>query len=349
MAARPADVRFTLATVAQIPRARLLRRFYITSVTSMPTVLLENYYRHFRRLHCNINMGNRAPHKPIMLLAALWQIEASQIIDNVIELNSNLVYSFQAHWEILVGNDVWQQRPAYPFYFLRQESFWHLKDRAGRPLAKDEIGNSPSIKLLNEAGISASLDDDLWQLVEGAAERDYLRAALLHEYFGVSLMHLIQSLPANMKFAALERYLVRDFDLFKYRKVAEPSNDTYFISKWIFDEAIRNLYMERCAVCRMKAEMPNGDSISNPIHILPEDGYYNQDPRNGINLCANHAVVFRHGGLAIGDDYRLLCSPHLVASERFVPEGTRILLPQDERFAPALPALTWHRTNVFVP
>ncbi len=315
----------------------------------MPSALLEHYNKRFRGLHCNVDKGRRAPHKPIMLLAVLWQIEASQIIDNVIELNSNLVYCFQAHWEILVGNDVWQQRPAYPFYFLSKERFWHLKDRAGRPLGQDEIGNSPSIKRLNEAVISVSLEDDLWQLLQGAAERDYLRAALLHEYFDVSLKDLVQSLPANMKFSALKRYLVRDFDLFKYREVAEPINDTYFISKWIFDDAIRNLYMERCAVCRMKAEMPNGDSISNPIHILPEVGYYNQDPRNGINLCANHAFVFRHGGLAIGDDYRLLCSPHLVASEQFVPAGTRILLPQDERFAPALAALTWHRTNVFVP
>jgi putative restriction endonuclease len=315
----------------------------------MPSALLENYYKRFRALHCNINRGSRAPHKPIMLLALLWQIEAGQIVDNAFYLDSDLVFCFQAHWDVLVGNDGWQQRPAYPFYFLRTERFWHLKDRDGKPVGSDEIDNSPSIKLLNEAGISASLDDDLWHLVQGPGERDYLRAALLHEYFGASLKDLILSLPANMKFAALKRYLLQDFDLFKYRKLAEPSNDTYFISKWIFDDAIRNLYRERCAVCRMKAEMPNGESISNPIHILPEAGYYNQDPRNGINLCANHAFVFRHGGLAIGDDYRLLCSSHLAASERFVPEGTRILLPQDERFAPALAALTWHRTNVFVP
>ncbi len=315
----------------------------------MPSAALENYYKRFRHLHCNVNKGNRAPHKPIMLLSVLWQIEAGQIVENVLELNNNLVYSFNAHWDVLVGSDSWLQRPANPFYFLGYEGFWKLHLKDGGPLPKDVIGDNPTIARLNRVGAFATLNDDLWCIVQGVSERDYLRAALLHEYFNISLQQLIQSLPTNLKVAALKRYLEQDFDLFKYRRVAEPSNDTYFISKWVFDDAIRSLYMDRCAICSMSAEMPNGDSISNPVHILPVDYYHNQDPRNGINLCANHAFVFRHGGLAIDDGYRLVTSPHLVASDRFVPAGNRILLPQDERLAPALSALAWHRSNVFVP
>ncbi len=315
----------------------------------MTTVLLENYYRQFRSLHCNINGGRRAPHKPIMLLAVLWQIEAGKLIDNEIRLNEDLVFCFQAHWDVLDGTNSWLQRPANPFYFLRYEGFWHLKGRNGGKLPKDDIGDNPTIKRLNAAGVSASLDIELWQLVQGAVERDYLRSALLAEYFGVSLQHHIQSLPPDMRSAALLRYLGQDFELFKYRMIAEPANDMYFLSKWLFDDTVRNLYANRCAICRMNAEMPNGNTISNPVHILPVDQYHNHDPRNGINLCANHALVFRNGGVAIDDDYRLVCSSHLVASERFVPAGVRILLPQEDRFAPDLSALSWHRNNVFVP
>src|SRR5690242_6418294 len=93
----------------------------------MTLELLSKYMSLFSRLHRNHNPKlGVAPHKAILLLAVLDEIERGHIEKNSIALTPDLVAAFRAYWSVLVPAGTWQERIANPFRFLVQDGFWEL-------------------------------------------------------------------------------------------------------------------------------------------------------------------------------------------------------------------------------
>ena len=70
-----------------------------------------------------------------------------------------------------------------PFYFMTSENFYTVIWRE-KPKAKALI--SPSSKTLRDFSLYAKIDDELWDILQDARNRDYLRACIIKAYFAES-------------------------------------------------------------------------------------------------------------------------------------------------------------------
>ena len=67
-----------------------------------------------------------------------------------------------------------------PYYHLSSTQFYHLVwQKENRPPIK---GHTPSAKYLRENLLYAKLDDELWELLQDAESREYLRESIVKRY-----------------------------------------------------------------------------------------------------------------------------------------------------------------------
>lgn len=115
--------------------------------------------------------------KPIFLIS---------LIDYVPFLNENAIEfdcgSFKAFYKS--NNDFFspENKSGYevPFYHLHTEPFYHLLWKCDDVV--EQIQHTPSAKLLRENLLYAKLDDELWELLQDAANREYLKQAIIDQY-----------------------------------------------------------------------------------------------------------------------------------------------------------------------
>jgi len=313
----------------------------------MMDTALSLYLNRFGTLNRNVRLGTAAPHKSILLLAVLAEIERGSVAENQIVLTAELVASFRAYWRVLVTDGTWQERIANPFRFMLQEKFWKLI-KNGQEVNGPKIGNTPSIKLLNELVDYAQLAPDLWLLLQDKVALQTLREHLLQVCFGTREAQIADQVPADPLSYELEKLKAEAHGRFRPRKIREDQSDGYFVRHSLFPRCIRSLYDDACAVCRLSVTIPAKASIVDAVHIMPFGIFHNDDPRNGMTLCKNHHWVFDIGGISVDPDYKIRVSKHLTALPLFVPPNTRLLLPSDAAYAPAQEALSWHRDNIFL-
>lgn len=89
----------------------------------------------------NLNrQSNTAPHKPILPLAVLDEIQRSAFPDNEITPTPELVERFKLIWAALVpAESKWLSRMNYPYRHLYQKGFWHFVSggEGVKPLQQD--------------------------------------------------------------------------------------------------------------------------------------------------------------------------------------------------------------------
>lgn len=87
----------------------------------------EQYFCHrFSHLRKGVTKFGPAPHKLILLLAVIHELEAGRLLENRITPNEELRNSFLEIWQahIAAGH---VPNMALPFFHLRSEGFWHLE------------------------------------------------------------------------------------------------------------------------------------------------------------------------------------------------------------------------------
>ncbi len=313
------------------------------------SVDISNYSHLFVNLHRfqNVKWG-AAPHKPILLLAVLDEIERGSISKNCIELTPELVAAFRAYWRVLVPEDTWVERIANPFRFMVQEGFWELV-KNGVPVSTQALGMNPSIRQLTTEVDGAVLAPDLWELLQDRANLNTLRTLLLKEYFGVGAVGIQSALPENPMDYEAEKLKSEAQSRFRPKKVRENQDETgYYIRHALFPKVVKSLYNESCAVCGLSVRMNDRGGLVDAAHIMPFGIFHNDDPRNGIAFCKNHHWGFDTGWFTATDDYKILVSPRLQNSLTYLTPGVTLLLPAQIQYAPAPEALAWHRKNVYL-
>lgn len=308
---------------------------------------LSFYLVRFGNLHRNSRLGIAAPHKPILLLAILAEIEHGSIANNRIILTPELVAGFQIYWQILVADGIWQKRISNPFRFMLQEKFWKLiKD--GEEVEAQSIGDTPTIKRLNELVDYAQFTPDLWLLLQDRVALQTLREHLLQVYFGMQEAQIVSQVPDDPITYELEKLKAEAHSKFRTLKIRENQSDGYFVRHSLFPRCVKSLYNDSCAVCRLSVTTPTKTSIVDAVHIMPFGIFHNDDPRNGMTLCKNHHWAFDTGGITVDSEYRVMVSKRLTAPPLFVLPNTTLRLPSDAIYAPAQEALSWHRANKFL-
>ena len=83
--------------------------------------LLQKYVVQFQKLRQGVTKYGKAPHKPVLLLAVLHQIEKENILDNRIYLTPELVAEFIETFNLLV---ITINRPEFTLPFYHEGLFW---------------------------------------------------------------------------------------------------------------------------------------------------------------------------------------------------------------------------------
>ena len=117
------------------------------------------------------------------MLAILDAIENNILSANRIELNDVYVRNkFGEFYKRYNGNEKGYLVAFFirPYYHLNCSDFYHLVwKEENRPPIK---GHTPSAKYLQEHLLYAKLDDDLWELLQNAEYREYIRKSIITRF-----------------------------------------------------------------------------------------------------------------------------------------------------------------------
>lgn len=141
------------------------------------------YKRCFVHLNRSSRKGEKAPHKPILLLAVIDRVESlismgiaggRMINQNLIDLNPKLEQFFYKQWNTYVTSEVFSPSFSTPFYHMEAEPFWELVLKKN---AVPEGGQNESnlYKYYN----GAKIDEDLMLLLLEEDSREELRQTLI--------------------------------------------------------------------------------------------------------------------------------------------------------------------------
>ena len=117
--------------------------------------------------------------KPLFLLSIVENISLMRLKQNVIMWNDeHLIYSYDGLHRYV--DEIGHVPLIVPYYHLCSSEFYHLCwIKECRPPIK---GHTPSAKYLRENLLYAKLDDELWDLLQEAENREYLKRCIIERY-----------------------------------------------------------------------------------------------------------------------------------------------------------------------
>jgi putative restriction endonuclease len=332
---------------------------YCASRWSATTMSLEHYERAFSRLRSDVKPYwpattlHRAPHKPFLLLSVIDLIETGQVQANFVDLNAELIDTFDLYWEHVIGKER-DSNILMPFFHMTSEGFWHLVPVRGMEQMLGSIGRIHSFRQFKHVLLGAKLDDDLFTLLLGRDARDRLRRILIEKYFTPDIrQEIVRVGKITSESFEYSRELI---DRLKGRFTLKeaPETETYLTESRsvAFRRVVVEAYQHTCAFCRVRVMTPDGRTAVAASHIVPWSHGHNDDPRNGMALCGLHHWVFDQGLIGVEPDHRITVSPVVRSDENAAQaildlDRKPIYLPANQMLWPAKSALRWHMDNIF--
>ena len=318
---------------------------------------LKYYIHKLTHLRRDYKKGG-APHKPILILSLIDNIEQGLISENSIFITPELVSSFKSNWSTYVITDH-TMLFTLPFYHMSGESFWNLIPNQGCEKWVMSKSSMRSFSNLNTAVKYAEIDIELFNLLKQKEEREILKVAVLDKYFP-SIKQKTSSGDITNYIQSIEYEIVEKPSVIYRTKLkrlqAEMNNDSFeeekFIRNSIFKRQISKLYNNTCAISGLRIDAVLNVSMIDACHIIPFSTSYDDTITNGISLNPTLHRAFDRGLISIDDNYTILISGKFTENiesnysiQQF--ENKEIILPNNSKFHPNLENLKWHRDNIF--
>jgi putative restriction endonuclease len=257
-----------------------------------------DWYKRLAKLRVDKASKNPAPHKPLLLLAILDQIEDSVITSNTMRLTPELAFHFLGYWEIVSHRGRGIGRAELPFFYLQSDGFLKHVANQGLDVALGSI-KPTSIDSLNKIISYAEIPEEFFELMQNKENRNRARRILiLGDWFFPD---------ERMKLLALLNLELDDF-MNKEIEIAIPKGETDFKqSRDIkFRFQIVPLYRFSCVLCGIKMLLPSGITLVEAAHIHQFAHSRNDDITNGIALCRNHHWAFDQGLWTIDQEFKVM-------------------------------------------
>jgi putative restriction endonuclease len=279
--------------------------------------------------------GERAPHKPLVLLYALARIEhrKQRLIPfrEAVGPLERLLEEF--------GPPRRTHHPEFPFWRLERDGIWQVAWppplRVSEPRTVD-----PSRSQLLKEGVEAGFTPEVHALLESDARLRRQAVELLLEQNFPSSLHdeILTAVGIDPEWEKAER------------RVRDPAFRQKILIAWEY----------RCGVCRFDLRLGTIPLALDAAHIRWKQVGGPDEESNGIALCAMHHRLFDRGAFTLApgpvppDDQSI----HVVVSQRAVGgsalqdwllsfHGRPLEGPQDPGQRPAEKHLKWHRREVF--
>lgn len=272
--------------------------------------------------------GERAPHKPLLLLYALGRLQRT---------GSSAVRFAEAEPDLRrLLEEFGPPRttsPGYPFHHLTSDGLWVVRTPAG-------LGSpGPNLSALRaravgelEAGFARDLERDpllFANLVLAVLDANF--PTTLHEDIldavGITLD------PAGLTTAAVPTR----------RRRRDPA----------FREQVLVAYEYRCAICGYDGQLLRESVGIDAAHIRWWAANGPDDVGNAMALCSLHHKLLDRGAIGVGPDHTVAVSSHFIgrspAADEFVLSlvGHPLLDPQTGHPRPLPDHVGWHQSEVF--
>jgi len=264
--------------------------------------------------------GQRAPHKPLLLLHALARLQQDQEILPYEETRTKLkrlLFEF--------GPPRKSYHPEEPFVRLTTDGIWELnvdvdkRNFSDKQLVSDHAagGFRPDVLVLLK---------DNQRLVLEIAEQ------LLHEHFPETVHQEI----------AEEVGLQLDMMPATARRRRDPE----------FRNRILKAYEYSCAICGFNVRLGHNLVAVDAAHIQWHQAGGPDSEENGIALCALHHKLFDRGVFTITEDRQMLVAEEAYGTQGFEEwlmkfHGREIRGPIHPTYRPQVTFIEWHRREVF--
>jgi putative restriction endonuclease len=285
-----------------------------------------------------------APHKPLLLLAIIDQIEEGVIQSPVVHLTPELAFRFLAYWQVVAHRGRKVGQIELPFFYLKSDGILSHVAHPGLNAALTVI-RPRSVAALNRVISHAELVGDFYQFLTIRENRDDARQVLINGnwFFPEEKSALAEALGINFEACPKGNTLDDEKDS------ASTGRDVKFRLQ------IVPLYRYACALCKLKVLLPNGTTIVEAAHIHAFSKSRNDDITNGMALCRNHHWAFNQGIWTLDPAYRVI-----VAAGHFDETGpehsglthfhgkTIDFSWLQPPFRPSIKALEWHYERCFL-
>ena len=319
---------------------------------------LKHYIYDLTHLRRDNKYGG-APHKPILLLSIIENVESGNILDNKIFILPELVSVFKKLWSTLVTSNRHHCIFTLPFYHLRTESFWNLVANIGFENVIQSKIVMKSFSNLNLAVRYAEIDIELFNFMKSKKEREILKFALLDKYFPESKNNLLSNNNENYLTKIESEFLNESSAEYRLRLqslkeqlIKEEFEEERFLRSNVFKRQVPIIYKNTCAISGLQINATINISLVDACHIVPFSNTFDDSIANGISLTPTLHRAFDRGLISIDENYKVLISNKFIESQssqfsikQF--EGKQILLPDNKKYYPNIENLIWHRNNIF--
>lgn len=269
--------------------------------------------------------GERAPHKPLLVLYAIGKLlrGESRLIpySEVDEGLGKLLQEF--------GPRRLKQGTQYPFWRLRNDSVWEVTD-AGQ-IVTNSSGDASKTDLLDRS-VSGGFRESIAMRLQNDSKLTFeIIYNLLDAHFPLS-MHgdILQAVNIDP--------ILRAVDTGK-----RTSN---------FRQDVLKAYEYKCAICGFDVRLRDLSIGLEASHIKWHAAGGPNQVVNGLTMCVMHHKLFDRGAFTLSKQWKILVSDDAYGSVGFQEwlmrfHGKKINFPQRRSYYPKVDFIGWHVREVF--
>jgi len=273
--------------------------------------------------------GERAPHKPLLLLYALGRLKrtgsASMTFTDAEPDLSRLLEEF---------GPPRHTSPGYPFHHLTSDGLWVVHTRAG------EGSPGPNLRDLRAGAVGSLAPDFAADLEHDPRLLASVVRAILDASFPATLhSDILDAVGIDLEPAELAEVRV----LGGSTRRRDPA----------FRERVLTAYEYRCAVCGYDGQLLREAVGIEAAHIRWWAAHGPDEVANALALCSLHHKLFDRGAIGLTPAHSVAVSSHFIgrspAADSLVLSlvGQAVLDPQAGEQRPHVDHLAWHGREVF--
>ncbi len=270
--------------------------------------------------------GDRAPHKPLLVLYAIGKLLRGEdrlisYTDDIEENLENLLKEFGPRRD--------NYNPHFPFWRLQNDGIWEVPDA-------DKIRQTASgdayITDLRNYNVSGGFNETISEQLQNDSELAYdIIRSLLDAHFPHSYHEdILQAVDIELPLQAFDTR-------------TRPSN---------FRKDILRAYEYKCAVCGFDVKLGDTPVALEACHIKWQKAGGPNDAVNGLALCVMHHKLFDRGAFTLSKRLEILVSDDAHGTKGFQEwlmdfHREKINFPQRKSYYPIEDYINWHVKEVF--
>ncbi len=269
--------------------------------------------------------GERAPHKPLLVLYAIGRLlrdgvrlipysEIDEALGNLLRVFCSSGSNYGTH---------------YPFWRLQNDGIWEILDA-------DQIGQTSSGDALRSDLVRYDVSGGFLEDIAYQLQNDFELS------FGIIQSLLDAHFPSSLHEDILQAVGI-EFPL------QIPNRQRSNIN---FRSNILRAYEYKCAVCGFDVKLGSSPIALEASHIKWRQADGPDIEVNGLALCSLHHKLFDRGAFTLSQQLEILVSDDAHGSVGFEEwlrrfHGEQISFPQRRSFYPAPEFIGWHVREVF--